>query len=83
VKLHSLSLDTSTTISSTVAWKGNEPLSAASKKPPPVSNINGHHATRSSSGVKSSVEEKSKMLLQQKESLEVCDTMEGSSCFRF
>ncbi|KDR23669.1 uncharacterized protein LOC110834587 isoform X2 [Zootermopsis nevadensis] len=81
VKLHSLSLDTSTTISSPVVWKGNELLSPTSKKPSPVSNINGHHATRSASGVKSSLEEKSKMLLQQKESLEVQCNGIWSHCY--
>jgi hypothetical protein len=70
VKLHTFSFDTSASISSTPVWKGSEPLSPTSRKPPPISNTNGHHATRSSSSIKPSLEEK-KMLLQQKESLEV------------
>jgi hypothetical protein len=82
VKVNSLSLDTSTAVSSPVAWKGNQLLSTTSKKPSPVSSINGHHATRSSLDVKSPVEEKSKMLLQQKDSLEVCDIVEDSCHFR-
>ncbi|PNF13725.1 hypothetical protein B7P43_G14216 [Cryptotermes secundus] len=71
VKLHTFSFDTSTSISSPTLWKESEqPLSPTSRKPPPISNTNGHHAIRSSS-VKPSLEEKDKMLLQQKESLEV------------
>lgn len=73
VKLHTLSLDTSTPLSP-AAWKGDQPLSPSSKKQTPVSAANGYHATRSSSSVKQSLEENSKMLLPQKDNLEVCDT---------
>lgn len=73
VKLHSLSLDTSTPVSSPAVWKGNQPLSPSSKKQTSVSNANGYHATRSSSSVKQPLEENSKMLLPEKESLEVHD----------
>ncbi|GFG37187.1 hypothetical protein Cfor_09320 [Coptotermes formosanus] len=71
VKPHMLSLDTATPVSSPAAWKANQPLSPSSKKHTPVSNANGYHATRSSSSVKQSLEENSKMLLPQKDSLEV------------
>ncbi|XP_069675973.1 protein chiffon-like isoform X2 [Periplaneta americana] len=80
VKLHSLTLDASTSITSPAAWKGNEPLSSTPKRPAPVSNTNGHHVTRSS-GLKQHFEEKSKMLLQQKESLEVQCNGIWSHCY--
>lgn len=73
VKLHTLSLDTSTPLSP-AAWKGDQPLSPSSKKQTPVSNANGYHATRSSLSVKQPLEENSKMLLPQKDNLEVYDT---------
>ena len=72
VKLHTLSLDTSTPLSP-ASWK-DQPLSPSSKKQTPVSTANGYHATRSSSSVKQPLEENSKMLLPQKDNLEVCNT---------